>query len=126
MGGKGQFTLSNDGNAITGNGTADGATFTWNGTRAKPPAITASQPILQPAFVSVYLGWDGTPDHPNAEVWVSVNGQAEIPAATLYGDVFKQPKIAAFELRLQRGSGVYKYVLKDRGNTLASVVVPVP
>ena len=34
-GGKGQFTLSNDGNAITGNGTAGSATFTWNGTRAK-------------------------------------------------------------------------------------------
>jgi hypothetical protein len=34
-GGKGQFTLSNDGNAITGNGTAGGVTFTWNGTRAK-------------------------------------------------------------------------------------------
>lgn len=34
-GGKGQFTLSNDGNAITGNGTVGGTTFTWNGTRAK-------------------------------------------------------------------------------------------
>jgi hypothetical protein len=34
-GGKGQFTLSNDGNAITGNGTAGDVTFTWNGTRAK-------------------------------------------------------------------------------------------
>jgi len=34
-GGKGTFTLSNDGNAITGSGTAGTATFTWNGTRAK-------------------------------------------------------------------------------------------
>jgi hypothetical protein len=34
-GGKGQFTLSNDGTAITGTGTAGGVTFTWNGTRAK-------------------------------------------------------------------------------------------
>lgn len=34
-GGQGHFTLSNDGNAIAGNGTAGGQTFTWNGTRAR-------------------------------------------------------------------------------------------
>ena len=33
--GQGQFVLSNEGNAITGSGTAGGQTFTWAGTRAR-------------------------------------------------------------------------------------------
>ena len=34
-GGQGQFTLSNDGNSITGTGKVGDVTFTWNGTRAR-------------------------------------------------------------------------------------------
>ena len=94
--------------------------------KLEPPFITASQVIrLLPSVpASVYLTWDGGPDHPNAEVWVSVNNQPEIPASALHGPVLKQPKIAGIELKLQ--GGVYKYVLKDAGKTLSTVVVVVP
>jgi hypothetical protein len=85
----------------------------------KPPFITG-QVILQPflPFASAALGWDGGPDHPNAEVWLSVDNSAETLA-------FKQPKGGATEQRLQRGSS-YSYVLKDAGKTLSKVLLIVP
>jgi hypothetical protein len=97
----------------------------------KPPFITAGQVIIQPyvPFASVYLGWDGGPDHPNAEVWVSIDNGAEIPAFSIdhapQDPVFKQPKIAAIEMKLSKGR-LYKYVLKDAGKTLSTVAFAVP
>jgi hypothetical protein len=91
-----------------------------------PPFITATQPIKLPnlMFSSVYLGWDGGPDHPKPEVWVSINDQTEVSAGLLYGDVLKQPRIPSVELKLQ--PGLYKFFLKDGGTTLSTVVVAVP
>ena len=97
----------------------------------KPPFITAGQVIIvQPAlsFGSVYLGWDGGPDHPNVEIWVSIDNGAEIPAFSIdfaqQSPLWKQPK-AGGEMKLQRYRH-YKYVLKDAGKTLSTVVVAVP
>ncbi|MFN2393572.1 MAG: hypothetical protein ABR566_16615 [Pyrinomonadaceae bacterium] len=103
-----------------------------NLTEPKPPFINAGQ-VIRPSPAhpySVYLGWDGGPDHPGAQVWVSVNGGAEtqVPSGILVQyDVFKQPKVPAIELRVPmelRGS-TYKFVLKDGGKTLSTVVVPI-
>jgi hypothetical protein len=90
----------------------------------KAPYIIASQSMMLAGTTFVRLGWDAGPDHPNAEVWVSINGAAEIPAVALHGAAFKQPKIGGFELRLQRVH--HKYVLKDAGTVLSSVVVVAP
>ncbi len=91
----------------------------------KPPFITAS-PVMIPSPshpASVYLGWDAGPAHPNAEVWVSVNGQTEIPAYAVNlgvpGAVFRQPKISGVEMKLPRSSGTYRFSLKAGGLTLA-------
>lgn len=98
----------------------------------KPPFITASQPIfLTPGhpFASVVLVWDGGPDYPNVEVFVSVNRGAETPAYSIDlptgHPLFKQPK-AGFEMKLPRSSGHYQYILKAAGKTLstASFIVP--
>lgn len=93
----------------------------------KPPFITAGQPIIVPPMspiANVYLAWDGGPEHPNTEVWVSINNSTEIPGASMHGPVFKQPKVA-INLQLPRAR-VYKYLLKDGATTLATAVVVVP
>jgi hypothetical protein len=97
----------------------------------KPPFITAGQPIVQPysGLASVYLGWDGGPDHPNVQVWCSIDNGAEIPGFSINlpsgHPLFKQPKVPGAELKLQRGH-YYKYVLKDGGTTLSTVAFTVP
>jgi hypothetical protein len=73
----------------------------------------------------VFLGWDAGDRNKKAEVWVSVNGAPEIRGALLHGTAFEQPKIAAFELKLQRRMQ-YRYFLKDGKKILSSVVVAVP
>lgn len=92
----------------------------------KTPYITAGQVIIPSPyhpFASVYLGWDGGPDHPNVEVFVSVNKGPDVPAYAIDqspgSPVFKQPKISAFEMKLPRRSGTYRYSLKAGGVTLA-------
>lgn len=88
----------------------------------KPPFITTGQIIVQPyvPVASVYLGWDGGADHPNAEVMaVNEDGQT-----LMFKELFKKPK-GALDLRLQRGRQ-YMYVLRDNGVTLATVNLVVP
>jgi hypothetical protein len=95
----------------------------------KPPFITANPLIGQPQlpFGSVILAWDGGPDHPNVEVWVSIDNAAEVPAFSMeypqQHPLFKQPK-AGFEIKLSKGR-LYKYILKDAGTTLSTVVFTV-
>lgn len=98
----------------------------------KPPYITASQPFLPtPGFpyASVVLVWDGGPNYPNVQVYVSVNKGAEIPAFSLEfpsgHPLFKQPK-AGGEHKLPRSSGHYRYLLKADGTTLSSTEFYVP
>jgi hypothetical protein len=97
----------------------------------KPPYITAGQVIAQPyvPFSSVYLGWDGGADHPHVEVFVSMDNGADIPAFSInyapQHPIFKQPKIAAAEMKLSKGH-FYRFVLKDGGTTLARVEFAVP
>lgn len=97
----------------------------------KPPFIIAGQPIVTFTAVpaSVYLGWDGGPDHPNVEVWLSIDNGAEIPALSLnfaqQSPLWKLPK-AGGEMTLQRYHH-YKYVLKDAsGKTLSTAAFVVP
>lgn len=98
----------------------------------KPPFITASQPIfVTPShpFASVILSWDSGPDNPEVEVLVSRNNGPETPAFSIDlppgHPLFKKSK-AAFEIKLQRASGLYKYVLKADGKTLSTVSFVVP
>jgi hypothetical protein len=101
----------------------------------KPPFITAGQAIIPSryhTFAEVYLGWEGGPEHPNVEVWVSINNAPEIPAFSMDfaqgSPLWKQPKAAGTH-KLPRHSGhigTYKYVLKAAGKTLSTVVVVVP
>lgn len=97
----------------------------------KPPFINAGQPITKPhlPFASVYVGWDGGPDHPDVEVFVSIDNGVETPAFSMdlppQHPVFKQPKVAAIELKLQRGRH-YKFVLKGAGKTLSTAAFVVP
>ncbi len=97
----------------------------------KPPFIIASQPIGMPnlPYSSVFLGWDGGPDHTSVEVWLSINNSPEIPAFSMdipaQSPVFKQPKGPAIELRLERGRH-YKFVLKASGKTLSTAAFVVP
>ena len=95
-------------------------------TMARVSEVTASPLIRLPnvPFASVYLGWDGGPDHPNPDVWVSVNNAPEISAALLYGPVLKQPRIPSVELKLQ--GGLYKFFLKDAEAILSTVTVVIP
>jgi hypothetical protein len=97
-----------------------------------PPFIVASSPlVLQPAlpYAIVRLAWDGGPDHPNVEVFLSVNNGPETPAYSMdfppQHPLFKQPK-AAFEMKVERGGKAYKYVLKAAGKTLATAAFAVP
>ncbi len=97
--------------------------------KPKPPFVVASQVIVPTPhhpFAIVGLSWDGGPDHPNVEVWVSVNNGAEIPAFSMdfasQHPIFKQPK-AGIEMKLPRNSGQYRYVLKAAGKTLSTVEV---
>jgi len=84
----------------------------------KVPGIVASQAIFPTPYTPVgfvILTWDAGPDHPNAQVWVKINGSPKIP-------VLKQPK-GGLQQNVQRG-GTYEYLLTDKaGKTLASVVV---
>jgi hypothetical protein len=69
---------------------------------------------------------DGGPDHPDVEVFVSIDNGVETPAFSMdlppQHPVFKQPKVAAIELKLQRGRH-YKFVLKGAGKTLSTAAV---
>jgi hypothetical protein len=95
----------------------------------KPPYITASQPVvIQPflPFASTFIGWDGGPDHPKAEVFVSVSGEPELSASVrLQNQAFSFATISAIEVKLERGRQ-YRFVLKDAGNALSTVVVVAP
>lgn len=98
-----------------------------------PPYLSVGQPIRLSANhpVSLYMEWDGGPAHPNAQVWVSLNGQLELQVGhrlLVDANVFKLPKVGPFEVRIPtelRGQ-VYKFLLKDGGKVLASAIVPVP
>jgi hypothetical protein len=94
----------------------------------KPPFITAGQVInVQPnlPFASVFMGWDGGPDHPNVDVWVSIDNGVEVPAFSMdfapLSPVFRQPSVPSLEMKLSKGH-VYKFLLKDAGTTLSTVV----
>lgn len=96
-----------------------------------PPFITASYPIItSPAmpFGIVVLGWEGGPDHPNVEVFVSMDNRAEIPAFSMehapQSPVWKQPKMS-IPLQLQRYHH-YRFVLKAAGKTLSTAAFVVP
>ena len=73
-------------------------------------------------FGIVPLSWDGGPDHPNVEVWLSMDNGAEIPAFSTehhpQSSVWKQPK-NSIPLHLQRNHH-YKFVLKGAGKTLST------
>jgi len=95
----------------------------------KPPFIIAGQPIITPnPIASVYLGWDGGPDHPKVEVWLSIDNGVEIPAFSIEfvqgHPVFKQPK-ASVSIALNKGRH-YKFVLKDGDKTLSSASFVIP
>lgn len=96
----------------------------------KPPYITVGgPPILAHGpfspFASVWLGWDGGPAYPKAEVYVSMNGGPAIPAFKMnlgvQADVFRQPKIAAVELKLPRHTGTYRFSLVPPGGVAIAV-----
>lgn len=97
-----------------------------------PPFITAGQAIVptpnHPLGI-VVMGWDGGPDHPNVEVFVSMDNSVEIPAFSTehasQSPVWKQPKMAAIQLSLQRYHH-YKFVLKAAGKTLSTAAFVVP
>lgn len=96
-----------------------------------PPFIIASQAIIPTPnhpFGIVPLSWDGGPDHPNVEVWLSKDNAAEIPAFSMeqgpQSPVWKQPKIS-IALQLQRYHH-YRFVLKDAGKTLSTAAFVVP
>lgn len=98
-----------------------------------PPYISAGKPIRVSSVhpVSVYLEWDGGSAHPGAQVWISMNGGPELQVGypmLVDVNVFKQPRVAPFELRIpneMRGS-IYKFILKDGGTTLSTVSFVVP
>jgi hypothetical protein len=89
------------------------------------PFISASQPILPTQFhpfAIVPIGWDGGPDHPNVEVFVSINNSVEIPAFSnehhQQSPVWKLPKFSA-AINLQRKQ-LYRFFLKSGGKTLST------
>jgi hypothetical protein len=96
-----------------------------------PPFISASQAIIptpsHPLGI-VFLGWDGGPDHPNVEVWLSMDNRAESPAFStehaLGSPVWKLPK-TTLQLNLQRYHH-YRFVLKSGGKTLSTAAFVVP
>lgn len=96
-----------------------------------PPYISASQAIIPTPnhpFGIVILGWDGGPNNPNVEVWLSMDNSAEIPAFSTehapQSPVWKQPK-ATLQLNLQRHHN-YRFILKAGAKTLSSVALIVP
>jgi hypothetical protein len=97
-----------------------------------PPYIIAGQPIIPtPAhpFGIVVLAWDGGPDNSDAEVLMSIDNGAVIPAFSMeqaaQSPVWKQSKMASIPLQLQRGH-YYKFILKAAGHTLSSAAFVVP
>ena len=98
----------------------------------KPPFLIASLPVIPTPFHPlgiVVLGWDGGPDNPNVEVWVSIDNGAEIPAFSIehtsQSPVWKQPKTAGIQLNLQRKHH-YKFALKAGSATLSTSAFVVP
>jgi hypothetical protein len=91
----------------------------------KAPFIKASRVVYPSPYhpALVILEWDGGPAHPNAEVFVSLNGSPDTPAVRMNlgtdGGVFKQPKISGVEMKLARNTGTYRFLLKAGGLTLA-------
>jgi hypothetical protein len=92
----------------------------------KPPFINAGRPIVIPhlPYAIVHLGWDGGPDNPNVEVFLSIDNGPQTPAFSVDfppgHPLFKQPKVASIELKLQKGR-LHKFVLKAGGATLSTV-----
>ncbi len=89
----------------------------------KPPYITSAlsaTPFLP--YNSIILAWDGGPDYPNVQVYVSVNKGPDIPAFSQefpQGSLlWKAPKASGVH-KLPRSSGLYRYLLKSGGRTLA-------
>lgn len=95
-----------------------------------PPFIIAGQPYLPPymPYGTVGISWDGGPDHPKAEVFLSMDNGAEVPAFSMdqpqQSPVWKQPK-AGLSMQLQRHHH-YRFVLKAEGKTLSTVIFVVP
>ncbi len=83
-----------------------------------PPYIAATPPVvkLQPLeqVAKTTLVWDAGPDHPYAEIWLSVDGADET-------FVMEKGK-GSLEVTLQPGL-LYIYVLTDSGKRLATVEV---
>ncbi len=97
----------------------------------KPPFIITAQAVLPTPnhpFGIVPIVWDGGPDHPNVEVWLSMDNGAEIPAFSMehapQSPVWKQPKMS-IPLHLQRYHH-YRFVLKSGGKTLSTAAFVVP
>ena len=91
----------------------------------KPPFIIANQAIVpSPShpFGIVPLLWDGGPNYPNVEIFLSIDNGPEIPAFSMehpqQSPVWKQPK-ASIPLQLQRYH-YYKFFLKSAGQTLGA------
>lgn len=88
------------------------------GPSPKPPYITAAPPIIPVAKGqsqgTTTLIWDGGPDHPYAEVWVSVNGGDETK-------VLEQGK-GTRKVTAEQGKS-YTYILTDAGKRLGTVAV---
>ena len=100
-------------------------------TPIKTPFISAGQAIIPTPshpFGIVPLSWDGGPDHPNVEVFVSIDNGAEIPAFSIeqsqQSPVWKQPRMST-ALNLQRYHH-YKFFLKGAGQALSTAAVVVP
>ena len=95
-----------------------------------PPFIIAGQPYLPPymPYGIVGMSWDGGPDHPKAEVFLSMDNGAETPAFSIdqpqQSPLWKQPK-AGLSMHLQRYHH-YRFVLKAEGKTLSTAVFVVP
>lgn len=92
---------------------------------ATPPFISASQPIVPTPYHPlgiVVLSWDAGTDHPNVEVFLSIDNSAEIPAFSTehaaQSPAWKQPKLS-LQVNLQRYRQ-YRFFLKSGGKTLAT------
>ncbi len=90
-----------------------------------PPYIVASEPIIPTPFHPfgiVGMSWDGGPNYPNVEVWLSMDNGVEIPAfsieQTAQSPVWKQPKNGVALQLLRKHQ--YRFVLRAGGKTLAS------
>jgi hypothetical protein len=98
-----------------------------------PPYIIAGKPVIPTPshpFGIVVLAWDGGPDNSDAEVLMSIDNGAVIPAFSMeqpaQSPVWKQAKMASIPLQLQRGH-YYKFILKNAaGKTLSTAAFVVP